>query len=79
MTLASMLGTTTRLLELPTVHPQWDTAANAAALAWLDSEERWVNGPDGSVRACPGRLSALRVSHSKPVFVWRVCTGATGA
>ena len=43
-----MAGTTTRLLKLPTVHPEWDAAASAAALEWLDSEERWVNGPDGS-------------------------------
>ena len=32
-----------------------------------------------TVRARPGRLSALSVSHRKSVFVWRFCMGAHGA
>jgi hypothetical protein len=32
-----------------------------------------------AVRARPGRLSTLRVSHSKSGSVWRVCMGAQGA
>jgi hypothetical protein len=33
-----------------------------------------------TVRACPGRLSALDVLHHKSVlFVWRFCMGAQGA
>jgi hypothetical protein len=32
-----------------------------------------------TVRAAPGRLSALRVSHSKSVFARRFCMSAQGA
>ena len=32
-----------------------------------------------TVRARPGRLSALGVSHSKSVFVWGFCVGVQGA
>jgi hypothetical protein len=32
-----------------------------------------------TVRACPGRLSTLRVFPSRSIFVWRFCMGAQGA
>jgi hypothetical protein len=32
-----------------------------------------------TVRARPGRLSAISVSHSKSIFAWRFCMGAQGA
>jgi hypothetical protein len=55
------------------------SALKRRALAAGVGQEALEEVDDAAVRARPGRLSALGVSHSKSDFIWRFCMGALGA
>ena len=63
---------------MPAVLVEFETSVDGLALS--DKLSSAGGGAtSSSVRAIPGRLSALSVFHSKSFFAWWFCMGAPGA